>query len=137
MLADRGFDAGDFLAEVADTSAQFLIRLRSNRRLLVVARCDDGSFLSRIGTMTVRIITVDITVTAPTAAATPPPIGWRPPCSITGSGLQRGVRLAGQPRVEAGLQVGSAHTPEQAERLGDLPVLRPVQRVPAGPVGVR
>lgn len=32
---------------------------------------------------------------------------------------------------------GSAHTPEQAERLGDLPVFRPVQRVPAGPVGVR
>jgi hypothetical protein len=63
VLADRGFDAGDFLAEVADTSAQFLIRLRSNRRLLVVARCDDGSFLSRIGTMTVRIITADITVT--------------------------------------------------------------------------
>jgi hypothetical protein len=25
--------------------------------------------------------------------------------------------------------VGSAHTPEQAERLGDLPVLPPVQRV--------
>jgi hypothetical protein len=27
MLAERGFDAGDFLAEVADTSAQFLIHV--------------------------------------------------------------------------------------------------------------
>jgi hypothetical protein len=56
---------------------------------------------------------------------------------LPGRGLQRGVRLAGQPRVEAGLQVGQAHAPEQAEGLDDSPVLRPVQRLQAGPVGVR
>jgi hypothetical protein len=37
VLADRGFDAGEFLTELADTGAKFLVRLRSNRRLPVVA----------------------------------------------------------------------------------------------------
>jgi hypothetical protein len=63
VLADRGFDAGDFFAELAATGAKFLIRLRSNRRLPVLTRLDDGSFLSRIGEMTVRIITAEVTVT--------------------------------------------------------------------------
>jgi hypothetical protein len=63
VLADRGFDAGEFLAELAATRAQFLVRLRSNRRLPVLARCDDGSFLSRIGQLDVRITTADVTVT--------------------------------------------------------------------------
>ena len=63
VLADRGFDAADFLAEVTGTGAAFLVRLRNNRRLPVLARCEDGSYLSRIGTLTVRIITADITVT--------------------------------------------------------------------------
>jgi hypothetical protein len=63
VLADRGFDAGDFLAELAQTGAKFLIRLRSNRSLPVLAQLDDGSFLSRIGEMIVRIITADVTVT--------------------------------------------------------------------------
>jgi hypothetical protein len=63
VLADRGFDAGAFLAGVAATRAQFLVRLRSTRRLPVMARLDDGSFLSRIGELTVRIIEADVTVT--------------------------------------------------------------------------
>ncbi len=63
VLADRGFDAEAFLAELADTGAQFLARLCKTRRLPVLARLDDGSFLSRIGALTVRIITADITVT--------------------------------------------------------------------------
>jgi hypothetical protein len=63
VLADRGFDSGDFLAELAATGAKFLVRVRANRRPPVVARLDDGSFLSRIGTMIVRIIIAEITVT--------------------------------------------------------------------------
>jgi len=39
-----------------------LVRLRVTRRLPVLARLDDGSYLSRIGALTVRIITADITV---------------------------------------------------------------------------
>jgi Insertion element 4 transposase N-terminal/Transposase DDE domain len=63
VLADRGFDAAEFLTELANTGAQYLVRLRVTRRLPILARCDDGSFLSRIGGMTVRIITAQITVT--------------------------------------------------------------------------
>ena len=63
MLADRGFDAAAFLAEVAATGAAFLVRLTASRRLPVMARLDDGSFLSRIGELTVRVIAADVTVT--------------------------------------------------------------------------
>ena len=63
VLADRGFDGGAFLAAVAATRAQFLIRLRSDRRMPVLARLEDGSFLTRIGELTVRVIDADITVT--------------------------------------------------------------------------
>jgi hypothetical protein len=63
VLADRGFDAATFLAGVAATRAAFLVRLRSTRRLPVMARLPDGSFLSRIGELTVRIIEAHVTVT--------------------------------------------------------------------------
>jgi len=62
VLADRGFDAGAFLAEVAATRAQFLVRLTATRQLPVMARLDDGSFLSRIGELTVRVIPAHVTV---------------------------------------------------------------------------
>ncbi len=63
VLADRGFDAAEFFTELAGTGAEFLVRVRSTRRHPVLARCDDGSHLSRIGDLTVRIITADITIT--------------------------------------------------------------------------
>jgi hypothetical protein len=63
VLADRGFDAAAFLAEVAAGGAAFLVRLTARRRLPVMARLDDGSFLSRIGELTVRVIDADVTVT--------------------------------------------------------------------------
>jgi Insertion element 4 transposase N-terminal/Transposase DDE domain len=63
VLADRGFDTAAFLEELQATGAAFLIRLRSTRRPPVLARLDDGSVLAKIGTLTVRIITADITVT--------------------------------------------------------------------------
>jgi hypothetical protein len=63
VLADRGFDAAEFLTELAGTGAQFLVRLRVTRRLPILARLPDGSYLSRIGELTVRIITANITVT--------------------------------------------------------------------------
>jgi hypothetical protein len=63
VLTDRGFDAAAFLAEVAATRAAFLARLRTIRRLPVLARLPDGTFLSRIGELTVRIIEANVTVT--------------------------------------------------------------------------
>ena len=63
VLMDRGFDAGKFLAEVAATRAQFLVRVKCGRRLPVLAHLPDGSFLSLIGGVKVRVITASVTVT--------------------------------------------------------------------------
>ena len=63
VLMDRGFDAGDFLREVAATKAQFLVRLTSTRRPPVLRHLPDGSFISLIGGVKVRIITAAVTVT--------------------------------------------------------------------------
>ena len=40
VLIDRGFDAADFLAEVAAARAQFLVRLTASRRPPVLAACE-------------------------------------------------------------------------------------------------
>jgi hypothetical protein len=63
VLMDRGFDAGQFLAEVAATRAQFLVRLNATRRPPVLARLADGSFTSLIGGVKVRVIAAQVTVT--------------------------------------------------------------------------
>lgn len=63
VLWDRGFDARDFIAAVTATGAQFLGRCKANRHLPVVARLPDGTWLSRIGEVTVRIVEAVITVT--------------------------------------------------------------------------
>ena len=63
VLMDRGFDAGDFLAAVAATKAQFLVRLNATRRPPVLGRLPDGSVLSVIGGVKVRIIEAAVTVT--------------------------------------------------------------------------
>ncbi|MFF7356733.1 transposase [Streptomyces filipinensis] len=63
VLWDKGFDANGFLAQVTATGAKVLGRLRSNRRTPVLVRLDDGSYLSVIGTVNVRIIDAEITVT--------------------------------------------------------------------------
>ena len=63
VLWDRGFDSGDFIAQVTATGAQFLGRCKANRRLPVVTRLPDGTWHSRIGDVTVRIVEAVITVT--------------------------------------------------------------------------
>jgi Insertion element 4 transposase N-terminal/Transposase DDE domain len=63
LLMDRGFDSGDFLARVARTKAQFLVRLNRNRRPPVLRHLPDGSFTSLIGGVKVRVITTRVTVT--------------------------------------------------------------------------
>jgi hypothetical protein len=63
VLMDRGFDAGEFLHEVAATHAQFLVRLTAARRPPLLGHLPDGSVLSLIGGVKVRIITAEVTVT--------------------------------------------------------------------------
>ena len=62
LLMDRGFDAGDFLAQVAGTGAQFLVRLNASRRPPVLRYLPDGSFTSVIGGVKVRVIAAEVTV---------------------------------------------------------------------------
>ena len=63
VLMDRGFDAAEFLAEVAATRAQFLVRLTATRRPPVLRQLPDGSFISLIGGVKVRVIAASVTVT--------------------------------------------------------------------------
>jgi transposase IS4-like protein/DDE family transposase len=63
VLMDRGFDAGNFLTEVAATRAQFLVRLTATRRPPMLRHLPDGSFMSLIGGVKVRIIEASVTVT--------------------------------------------------------------------------
>ncbi|QMU79956.1 IS4 family transposase [Streptacidiphilus sp. PB12-B1b] len=69
VLLDRGFASNAYLATVADTGAAFLARLSANRKPPVLRRFEDGSFLSRIGALEVRIIECEITI-ATTAGRT-------------------------------------------------------------------
>jgi hypothetical protein len=63
LLADRGFDGDDFLAQVAGTGAQLLVRLKSRRTPAVLATLPDGSYLTIIGGVKLRIIEAEITAT--------------------------------------------------------------------------
>jgi len=62
LLGDRNFAAADLLNRLAATGADLLVRCKSGRRLPVVARCGDGSFLTRIGALTVRVVDAEIGV---------------------------------------------------------------------------
>jgi len=63
VLADRAFDDAAFLAEVAGTGAAFLTRASAARNPVAETVLPDGSYLSRIGTLHVRIIEAHITMT--------------------------------------------------------------------------
>lgn len=63
LLNDRGFDADDFLAETAATGVQLLVRLNHRRTPARWAWLPDGSYLTRINGVRLRIIDADITVT--------------------------------------------------------------------------
>jgi hypothetical protein len=59
----QGFDSNAFLAEVHATGARILGRLRNNRRIPILAPPVDGSHLSTIGALRVRVVDARITVT--------------------------------------------------------------------------
>jgi hypothetical protein len=62
VLADRNFDAAALIGQLAATEAHLLVRLKGNRKLPVLRRCHDGSFLSQIGAVRVRVIECQITI---------------------------------------------------------------------------
>jgi hypothetical protein len=61
VLADRGFDGDDFLAALAATGAQLLVRINGNRRPRVHTPLSDGSYLTRFGDLQLRVIEAGIT----------------------------------------------------------------------------
>ena len=63
VLADRGFAGTPTIRTVAATGADLLIRVTGNRRLPVLRTLPDGSWVSRVGPVEVRVIRCEITVT--------------------------------------------------------------------------
>lgn len=66
LLADRNFAAADLLTDLAATGAAILVRCRGDRRLPVLRGLPDGSWLSMLGRLPVRVI--DARITLATAA---------------------------------------------------------------------
>jgi hypothetical protein len=66
VLADRNFAAAHWLGAVAETGADLLVRVKIGRNLPVCRRLPDGSYVSRIGGLEVRVITAMITVATDT-----------------------------------------------------------------------
>jgi hypothetical protein len=64
VLADRAYDQAGFLTGLAATGARFLVRARATRRLDVLEVLPDGSYLSRIGALDVRVIDAHVTITS-------------------------------------------------------------------------
>jgi len=62
LLADRAYDAADLLKEVAATGAHVLVRGSAARKPAVDEVLPDGSYLSRIGDLRVRIIEAGLDV---------------------------------------------------------------------------
>ena len=65
MIADN-FAAQALLAAIADTGADLLVRVKIGRRLPVCRRLADGSYVSRIGRIEVRVVTATITTSTTT-----------------------------------------------------------------------
>jgi len=62
LLADRAYDAGDLMKQVSATGAHFLVRGSATRKPAVNEVLPDGSYLSRIDGLQVRIIEADLDV---------------------------------------------------------------------------
>ncbi|MGH3860500.1 IS4 family transposase [Actinokineospora sp.] len=62
LLADRNFGARDLLTDIAATGADVLVRLKNGRTMPVLARYPDGSYLSILGALRVRVIECEITI---------------------------------------------------------------------------
>jgi Transposase DDE domain len=70
VLLDRNFDVAALIGQLAATKAHLLVRLKSSRKLPVLARFPDGSYLSQIGAVQVRVIECEITIATSAARHT-------------------------------------------------------------------
>ncbi|WP_327119084.1 IS4 family transposase [Nocardia sp. NBC_01730] len=63
LLADRNFAVASLIGEIAATEADLLIRCKNGRRLASIRRYRDGSWLTQLGGVRLRVIEAEITVT--------------------------------------------------------------------------
>jgi hypothetical protein len=70
LLADRGFAAAGVITAITDTGAELLIRCKANRKLPMLHRYRDGSWLSRWNDTEVRVVTAEITIATTTGRRT-------------------------------------------------------------------
>jgi hypothetical protein len=70
VLLDRNFAAAKLIAAIARTEADVLVRVKNGRKLPVLARYRDGSYLSLLGTTPVRVIEAQITIATSAARRT-------------------------------------------------------------------
>jgi hypothetical protein len=62
VLLDRNFAAAALITAMAGTEADVLVRVKNDRKLPVLQRYPDGSFLSLLGATRVRVIDCEITI---------------------------------------------------------------------------
>jgi Insertion element 4 transposase N-terminal/Transposase DDE domain len=65
VLADRNFAAADLITGIQRAGADLLIRVKAGRRLPACRRRGDGSWISRVGPVEVRVIRCVITIATP------------------------------------------------------------------------
>ena len=70
LWGDRNFGAQDLIGDIAATGADVLIRLKNGRKMPILARYRDGSYLSILGGLRVRIIECEITIATPAGQRT-------------------------------------------------------------------
>ena len=70
LLGDRNFGAAGLLAQIAATEADLLVRLKNGRKIPVLNRYRDGSYLSILGGLRVRVIECEITIATTTGRHT-------------------------------------------------------------------
>jgi Insertion element 4 transposase N-terminal/Transposase DDE domain len=63
LLADRNYAAADLITTFAATGTDLLIRCKTGRKLPLIRRCHDGSWLSIIGTQRIRVVEARISIT--------------------------------------------------------------------------
>ena len=70
VLLDRNFDNGTLTGQTAATQAHVLVRLKRNRKLPVLRRYPDGSYLSQTGKVRVRVVEAEISIATSAGRAT-------------------------------------------------------------------
>jgi Insertion element 4 transposase N-terminal/Transposase DDE domain len=63
LLADRNFAVRDLITQIAATGADLLIRAKNGRVLPQTGRLPDGSYLSTLGSVQIRVIDAEIVLT--------------------------------------------------------------------------